>query len=97
MQFRRLLEAFYDEKSRVSVNNQLLILLTVFTVGKAQAIENRSRGVWRESGGVPESRETNEVSAGLVVDVGMGHPGVIIITHRKLHLNIITTSTDNTC
>ena len=27
------------------------------------------------------------------VDVGMGHPGVIIITHRKLHLNIITTTT----
>ena len=39
------------------------------------------------------AEKTNEVSVGAVLDVGMGHPGVIIITHRKLHLNIITTIT----
>ena len=42
-------------------------------------------GLWRAG-------KTNEVSGG-TGGCGDGTPGVIIITHRKLHLNIITTIT----
>ena len=50
--------------------------------------------MWKERSpwGLWRAGKTNEVSAG-TGGCGDGTPGVIIITHRKLHLNIITTIT----